>query len=290
MMMSSCVDGLRKLMEFKSRGIWRHHNVTADGEPVQFRAPHVPQMAYYEKQLSALFRKIVCESRSPVDARCIESVFVCFTNRSGSNYLCDLLANCGVLPKVKESFNAPLIASFIKDKGITSFEEFCRQLLKRGSVPGLFASKVGLIQLALLSQTGILGGVFANPKFIYVRRNDILGQAISFSIADQTKSWTSKQAPRTAPNFDRRDICKRIAGLAAANAKWEEFFGLNGLSPYRVIYEDLVEQPQPTIAGIAAWLGVESNQCPITGSTLKRQANDINLEWRREFLSTQRAL
>lgn len=269
---------------FRGRRCGRSAENPAKAVKTMFRVPSGARPVHYEKQLAGLFKAL---TEHPIDKRDdvpSHSVFVCFTNRSGSNLLAESLKDCGVMPRAREYFNIPNVKRFAEERGLATFSEFCGQLIVERSASGLFASKVGLSQIMLLCDQGLIGHAFPHPHFIHVKRNDLLGQAISLSIADQTKSWTSNQRPRREPIFAREDVARKITGISTANARFEEFFALNGIHPYRVGYEDFVGAPQKYIDGIATWLGRPSGRFSTERVRIRRQADARNLEWKQRFL------
>jgi LPS sulfotransferase NodH len=251
-----------------------------------FKVPAMAPGIHYGRQVSKLFATAIERPVARYRNRHDRSVFVCFTNRSGSNFLAESLSQCGVMPRAREYFNLPAIEKFARKAGAASFAEFCHKLITARSVSGMFASKVGLGQIMFLFSEGFLSKVFANPCLIYVKRNDLLEQAISFTIANQTKSWTWDKTPQCEPVYDREEIAKRVALIALSNARFEEFFAVNAIRPYRVVYEDFLEEPQKTIDGIADWLGTKSSRFSSDVIGLRRQSSPRNLEWMMRFLNS----
>lgn len=249
-----------------------------------FRIPSGARPVHYEKQLASLFKALAKRPINKRDYGQSHSVFICFTNRSGSNLLAEALNHCGVMPRAREYFNIPSVKKFVEERGLSTFGEFCGRLAVERGASGLFSSKVGLSQIMLLCDKGMVGKVFLHPCFIHVKRNDLLGQAISFSIADQTKSWTWNQRPKREPIFDRADIDRKITGISTANARFEEFFAINGIVPYRITYEDFIDAPQAEIDGIAHWLGRPSGRFSRDRVKVRQQADARNLEWKQRFL------
>ncbi|TKW65776.1 MAG: hypothetical protein DI616_12910 [Paracoccus denitrificans] len=47
--------------------------------------------------------------------------------------------------------------------------------------------------------------MFRGAKIINIERNDAVDQAVSMSIAKQTKSWSSEQGTATDPEYDYSD-------------------------------------------------------------------------------------
>lgn len=261
-----------------------------DAARAMFQTPSGARSALYEKyedQLAGLF-KTRAERRinTGIDAvGC--SVFVCFTIRSGSNLLAEWLERCGVMPRAREFFNIASIKRFVEERDIPTFGEFCQRLVVERSARGLFSAKVGLIQMMLLCDIGMVGDVFPRPRFIHIRRNDLLEQAISFCIADQTKAWTWDQRPQREPIFNRQAIARKMSGIAMVNTMFEEFFKINEIVPYCITYEAFVEEPQRTVDGIADWLGCPRGRVRVDQLSFRRQVDARSREWKQRFLRTE---
>ena len=120
---------------------------------------------------------------------------ICFVNRSGSNYICDLLKNAGIgnpteyyypldfRKRVRFQFRAN--KKF--DPQATSPAEYWRRVCEsQGNIVGVkanwnafqvFRSEVDIRDLDL--------------RYVYLTRKDKLRQAISWYRADHTEKWSS---------------------------------------------------------------------------------------------------
>lgn len=232
-------------------------------------------------------RKVVRPSR--VSAQPVQPVFICFTQRSGSSLLAELLASTGELPQAKGNFSWQVIVKHSKRNKYGSFEQYCASLvwLRRGN--GFFACKASAAQLSFLTKEKLIPKVFAAPRFIHLRRRDVLAQAISFVIARQTGQWNiRKQVKAEEPVYDAAAIAARVRAIAAANAWFEDYFALFGFPVFEVVYEDLAADPAATISDITEWLGLGPSQIDRERTSLKPQRNALNDEWRSRFLDESR--
>jgi LPS sulfotransferase NodH len=205
--------------------------------------------------------------------------------------LAELLANTGKLPRAGEWFNWPHVISFSERMGAKSFPHFCQLLAKNTSKQGHFVGKIGLSQLYLLSRMRAIPDVFASPHMIFVRRRDVLAQAISYVIAEQTGEWKHHAARKRqvatsrTPTYDGAAIARNIRGITGTNAGFEEFFANFDFPVMEVVYEDLVAEESDKISAITEWLGLGPTAIEREAVTLKRQRNSVNDEWRERFLS-----
>ena len=157
----------------------------------------------------------------------VQFVFLCFTNRCGSNFLAELMAANGKLNLPEEVYNADTITPHVRECGLRSFPDYMNFLcdrLKRGE---RFASKIGLEQLLMLTETGVLDQIADRSHFLLLERQDHLAQAISTLVAIQNQQWTSLQTarmPDEALVYSRAIIDEQIAEIQTQNFGFYRFF------------------------------------------------------------------
>jgi LPS sulfotransferase NodH len=125
------------------------------------------------------------------------------------------------------------------------------------------------------------------PTFIFMSRNDLLSQAISYVIARQTHVWTSDQAlnGNTKLTYDRAAILRALKGFATTNAQFRAYFAVFGVSPLCLYYEDFVRNPSAGVEAIFNWMDMPGGQFDETKISIRQQRNELNEEWRSRFLS-----
>ncbi len=149
-------------------------------------------------------------------------------------------------------------------------------------------SKVSVTQLAILVEAGILDQLLERTSFILLERDDKLGQAISYALALGTNRWTSAHELRLAPQavpYAANVITGFIRGVATEMSLFYQFFGLNGIVPMHVSYEQLVATPETVIARIGEWLNLPDVRFVRSALRLERQAGAVNETWRKRFLA-----
>jgi len=229
------------------------------------------------------------ESISPLSERALGTryIFLCFTNRCGSNYLSEAIASNGVLNRAGEFFNGDTIADNARDVGLKDFGEFFNYLVGHMSKSGYLVSKIAATHLVILVTTGVLDKILERTQFIILQRCDKLGQAISLSIADQTTQW-STALPTALPDdqlaFKRDQLRRLIVGLAREYHLLDLFFGLNGIVPLLLSYENLISNADLVLAQISRFLGVDLHLEP-SRINVARQTRAVNAEWREQYLA-----
>lgn len=209
---------------------------------------------------------------------------VCTTQRTGSNFLLQLLSSTGVLGKPLDYFNAP----GRRKKGWVDYpNDRARQLeivVSHGATNnGVYGFKLFAYDfdtLAPIPWTKYL----PNLRWIFLYRTDLLGQAISLALAKETDNWRSTDGERIAPPFNAVAVDQEVTGISRDNADWLTYFARNALEPLMLRYEDVVDAPDVAVRSIASLVGVESPP-PIDWAmvdlTIQRDA--VDAEWRARY-------
>jgi LPS sulfotransferase NodH len=213
-------------------------------------------------------------------------IFICFTNRSGSSFLCEALSSSGDLPHAKEHFNHRTVAGILeREQEIRTFPDYCRWLIEQHAMNGNFSVKTSAKQLFLLCRSGMIPAVFTNNRFIFIRRRDLLAQAISLADAQRSGAWKGAPNPDDqARDINVKELVLKTSGLATSNALFDAFFALNDVHPFTIYYEDLVADPEGTIASISAWLERPRLRFAAENVTVSKHDERRKSEWRKTFL------
>lgn len=210
---------------------------------------------------------------------------ICTTQRSGSNYLCEVLSFTGVLGKPLDYFNAIGRRAKGWDDYPEDTERQLETIVSHGSTPNaVYGCKAFALHLDMLSglhwSTRLPG-----LEWVFLHRDDLLDQAISLVVAKQTYQWRSSMAPSRAATYDAPAIQSEMTGLADDNARWQRYFTENGLRPLVLAYDALVAEPEVAVRAVASLMAIEgpANFDPSL-LTVGIQRTDRNLEWRQRFL------
>lgn len=220
------------------------------------------------------------------------TIFICFTNRCGSTYLASILNKyqlCGEPNEEMnyEHFNFSVIKEFSLKNNLNSFYGYVDYILSSKTNNDCFTSKLSLDQLKWFLNDKYIPRVFGSPKFIFMRRRDILLQAISFSIAVQTQKWTSFHdgiLSREDLVFDPSVILAITIAIYKANAEFERIFLKYNLEPLTIYYENLIDSEQKIISDIDNFLGNKLVKNDENNFSPKSQYTEINALWRKQFL------
>src|SRR5262245_217928 len=224
------------------------------------------------------------------------SYLICTTHRSGSNLLSQMLTDSQVAGKPGEYFSSTLQARFTKSlslpANLTPIEFFRGAMRRTTGSTGLFGAKImprhlqyalQVIRLAFrLSEQetdlAVLSALLPKPRFVWLRREDVLRQAISLARAKQTKAWDARKTPATPAVFDFAQIDQCVSQIERANAFWEQWFSAQGIRPCQITYEEMVKDYQKTVGAVLTFVGQ-----PVTADIplprRSRQADSLTDEW-----------
>jgi len=218
----------------------------------------------------------------------LDYLFLCFTNRCGSNYLAQLLAATGAFNEAGEFFNAPTVFEHAVPRGLRSLAAYFSVLPDLVPHERRMAAKAGIDQLVMLADGGILQAVGDRARYLLLERQDRLGQAISRVIASQNGRWTTahkSDVPDSALTYNRAAIDTELEKIERANAAFYLFFRANGIVPIHIAYESLLQESEETLRTIADALGMKRLVFRPAWVTIHRQSTNINREWQTRYLN-----
>lgn len=240
----------------------------------------------HEIGVNSLYETVDAGRRDIVAER---TLLICFTNRSGSDFLAHALASTGSVAIAREYLNHPVVSRRSLSRGISSLDEYLIDLAAEFTHDGIFSLKTGLSQLYYLARLGFIGDLLPNPEFILIERGDVVAQAISWLRALQSGQWSSGQAVRgTQPRYDFLAIHKRVDDILAENYGFRAFLVRNDCPTHFVRYEELNEHPWRTVQFLADALGFADTQYRPRRVEVERQHTSLNREWKARYLAELR--
>lgn len=248
--------------------------------------------------------------------------FLCHTMRSGSTLLCDALGSTGVAGYAEEYF--PERSSFgdvyvttgaaLKDPDSwradwtsTPFERCLDRVLSCGTTPnGVFASKLRWFNMAYfgevfgapprqgdVSVAGHLDRLFPNLRYVWVTRRDKVRQAVSLAKARQSSQWkkmSPQQQGSDAADYNFHLVESALRQIVHEECIWEEYFTRAGITPFTVVYEDLVRRYEPTVRRLLDDLEIELPRAyAFPSPRVHKQANDVSEEWVARYHRDERS-
>ena len=215
-----------------------------------------------------------------------KSYVVCSNPRSGSTYLVLLLASTGVLGFPWEWLRGDGgLAHHDFETYTTDAQEQVEAVLREGQTPnGICSLKMFPEHFDTRTESNWAKRLPA-LHYVYLTREDILGQAISLAIARQTHSYASWTARYHDPIYSTEQIRRCLNFLATGEARWRMFFAMNGISPLKLVYEKMVQVPQETVNAVAELVGLTSTPIDWRNLNVTVQRDGVNSEWRERFMA-----
>ena len=233
----------------------------------------------HEQAISSLFSPhVVRDRRQSISAD--RTLILCFTNRSGSNFLASALASTGGVGLSREFLNHPVVRRRSERLGIGHFDDYLCQLAEEFSKEGWLTVKAGLKQLYYLAKLELLETLLPKPVFVLVNREDVVAQAVSWLVAIQSGQWTSShQVEDREPVYDFGAIDQRVDAILAENAAFIGFLARNGAETHHVRYEDLVRRPGEVVGNLATALDFSQTEYRPGRIRTEKQRSTFNLNW-----------
>src|SRR4051812_22233623 len=183
---------------------------------------------------------------------------ICTQPRSGSNLLCQLLSSTDQLGYPLEYFNGPARRAL----GLPDFPDApelqIEAVLRLGATPnGIYAVKLFASQFAALSARLRWMERLPNLRFVYLSRDDLLGQAVSWARALQTGQYRSTQPANRAARYDAGLIRSRLMAIVRERAQWEAFFARTGIEPLRIVFEHFLQDRAGYVERVAGLVDVQ---------------------------------
>jgi LPS sulfotransferase NodH len=238
------------------------------------------------------------------DTERIGSYLICATPRTGSSLLCGLLDSTGVAGHPESWFRRQGEQEFASCWGVADpsdgtfgYVDYLRAAVAAGSTAnGVFAARIMwgtmdevIAHLAPVypgyagSRADLLSVAFGSVRFVYLRRANVVAQAVSLLRAEQTGVWTEtageRQEPAGEPGFDFGQVRERVRLIEDHNAAWQQWFAAEGIQPYPVLYEDLEVDPVRIARGVLGFLGLDLPVGREITIRHKRLADELNARW-----------
>ena len=211
---------------------------------------------------------------------------VCCTSRSGSTYLCQLLASTGRLGKPKEYLNDDLASgrphwSREVDVPVDCPDtEYIEAIIRAYSTDRVFGTK------ALLERLRHYHASLQPTHYLFLRRRDTLRQAISLYRAQKSGRWghynPANPPPKDMP-FDGAAIRRLQQQIEAVNGHWAEYFAGRQITPLPVWYEDICADPMGQVRRIAQHMGISLDGIDRVSAAILTMRDEVTEDWVRRL-------
>lgn len=241
---------------------------------------------------------------NPTERERIDSYLICATPRTGSSLLCGLLDSTGAAGHPESYFRQQDEREWAARWGVAnpssgtfSYADYFQAAVAAGSTAnGVFAARIMwgtmdevVSNLAPVypdqagSDADLLSAAFGRTRFVYLRRGDVVAQAVSLLRAEQTGVWFEtahdRQEPQAESRFDFGQVRERVRLIEDHSAAWEKWFASAGIRPFRVQYEELDAEPVRVASRVLGFLGLNVPAVREITVRHKRLADELNAQW-----------
>jgi len=165
-------------------------------------------------------------------------------------------------------------------------------LASKFAFDGILGIKVLYNQLENFMKYSDLTKELTGAKIIYLHRQNVIKQAISLYIAEQTKTWANVGSNDTKPSaenvpdieYNFTAISNAVRRIEQHNALLRRFFLLHDIQHMPLSYEDFVSDKDRSINNIFKYLELEPRKLnlePESGFT--KQSTALNSDFYRRF-------
>lgn len=214
------------------------------------------------------------------------------TGRSDSTFLCNRIADFGVLGYPMEFLNESYIAEFDRLFPNPNLRDYCHY------VRGAFTSTAlvfGLeadwwrFQLAreLRLADELLGDI---DLIVHVRCRDFVAQAVSLSLAAETGVWSDRDVGTDQLDdlhanavYDAKTIKGHARNILNQEFHWRRFIAAAGAPCLVLVYEDIAANVDAAVRRIAEGLGVPIGGALRTSGRVPAKDSEIAQDWGLRF-------
>jgi LPS sulfotransferase NodH len=212
---------------------------------------------------------------------------ICTSPRSGSNLLCQILSSTGVLGRPLEYFNGPGRRAFTDPSFPDDPAAQVRWILTKGATPnGVYAVKLFAFQHDQIAGHFAWTTVLPRLKYVYLERDDPLGQALSWVRAVQSGQYRSTIPGEVQPTYDAALILNQLTEIIRERARWSMFFARTGIAPEVLTYDTVVSDPQSAVDRVAGLVGISEHAVyDPSRADLAVQRDETTAQWRHRFIA-----
>jgi len=205
------------------------------------------------------------------------------TSRSGSTHLCRMLTSTGRLGEPAEYYNVRVKPERMQLWNAADDVDYFRQMLLRTSTAN-GACGLKAATLAFENFRRELGPIFEllRPTYIWLRRRDVLRQAISLYRAEATDVWhwhNGQPKPSACPPLDAARIKRCRRQIEQANDAWARWFADENIFPLKLWYEDVIAAPLATVRAVCRHVDVDDGRLPAIKSDLRVMRDQVTEHW-----------
>lgn len=243
------------------------------------------------------------------------SYVICTAPRSGSTLLCRMLAATGVAGKPASYFYGTSLQGWLDDLGVvlsetasepSKVEAAFQSAISKGrdGTPlfGLrlqahsrdfFLSRLAMLYPGAATDAERFQLAFGPTLFVHLTRPDKIGQAVSYTKAQQTGLWhmasdgseLERNAPPREPIYDAAGLRDCFGMLTRYDQEWNDWFARQAIEPLRLSYDDLSVNPSSVLGRVLEKLGLDPQAAAGVAPDVRKLADDVSADWARRLRS-----
>lgn len=232
---------------------------------------------------------------------------ICASPRTGSTLLCSGLIRSGVAGRPRENFDDrdEVDAQYKARIGVDHDVAYLRKVLRLSKTPnGMRGLKIHwhqlwvlermlravheqvIVQQPELSFADLQRRLFGPVKWIWLRRQDKVAQAVSLYRASRSRIWhqPANKERRTGDElleYDFAAINRLVHGCFKYDTNWSKYLALNNIQPLTLWYEEISGDYENSMARVFEFL--ELGKVPIEPPGLNRVSGTQSAEWIERF-------
>jgi len=218
---------------------------------------------------------------------------IAMTPRSGSSYLCDMMTRTGRFGVPGEYLNKNFLPKILTAIPADNADDYIHRVFtKKKTRNGISGLKASWFQFEPFFDEVKDTEYLKNSRFIYLRRRDVIMQAISLYKATKTDVFHTnvEHGERQIKalkklKYDFKGIEKWRQHILRQEQGWDEFFFENRVFPLDLFYEEIEEDILRVMKRIATFVGVipDNVTMPDKASVFRKVRDHRNIEWAQRF-------
>lgn len=236
------------------------------------------------------------------------ALLICATERTGSGLLGSALWGTQLCGRPDEYFGPASRRLYEKSWGCSGDDEYVNRVIDYATTPnGVFSAKVHWqhmesVRAWLFASAPHLSAESENPflrlaprlHFCWISRRDKARQAISLLRARHVLRFhwrgNAPRPPAGAIEFDYSAVRQLVDEFEEGDARWSEWFIQHDIVPFRVWYEDDLEQDYAhTALRILKMLDIEVRPDLVIRSDYRKQSDEMSERLVQEYREASRA-
>jgi LPS sulfotransferase NodH len=221
--------------------------------------------------------------------------FICFTPRSGSSWLTEMLIKTDIAGLPEEWFNPDFLGENLKRFSCKNMNEYIQFIIRFGcsnpdNSPSVFGAEMSFFQFQLvenfLQEEKLLFS--QNVNYIYLYRLNLVGQAMSLYKAVETQVFQS--VDQNFHNkydldfiYNEEGVWEWLLHILEQEFGWRQFFNKHQIEPLIITYEEIWSETVLQVTRILQYLNLSGNISFNSESQYRKISSKKDLDFAIKF-------